>query len=467
MSRRRGSESPEQLEQEVFEPSLVDEQAPDGSHARQAKRLRLLWDYRRFFLRASVLGLMVSTLTAFVIPGEFTSRTRLMPPDPQSASGAAMMAAFAAKSSSGLGSVAADLLGVRTTGALFVGVLRSETTQDRLVQQFELNKVYGSRLVTDAISRLDENTSISEERKSGIITITVTDRSPKRAAALANAYIDQLNALVVELSTSSAHRERQFLEDRLKLSKQDLDDASNQLAQFSSTNSTLDIQQEGKAMLDAAANLNAQMIAAQSQLEGLRQIYTDNNPRVQSLSARVADLRRELGKLSGAKGQSTLVPDQNQPSNMLYPSIRNLPLLGVKYAEYYRKSKVEETVYQLLTEQYELAKVEEAKETPSVKVLDRARVPEKQSFPPRLSIVFLGTFFAMGMSVACMFVARCWQEADSHDPRKILADEVVAELKAHTHWASQNGDSSRARRFWNRLARRPRGNTSMDHSNRL
>jgi len=290
MSRRRGSESPEQLEPEVFQPS--DEQAIEDSHARQAKRLRLLWDGRRFLLRATVLGLMILTVTAFVIPGEFTSRTRLMPPDPQSASGAAMMAAFAAKSSSGLGSVAADLLGVKTTGALFVGVLRSETTQDRLVQQFELNKVYGRRLVTDAISRLDENTSISEERKSGIITITVTDRSPKRAASLANAYVEQLNSLVVELSTSSAHRERQFLEERLKLVKQDLDDASNRLALFSSTNSTLDIQQEGKAMLDAAANLDAQMIAAQSQLEGLRQIYTDNNPRVQSLSARVADLRQ-------------------------------------------------------------------------------------------------------------------------------------------------------------------------------
>jgi len=142
-------------------------------------------------------------------------------------------------------------------------------------------------------------------------------------------------------------------------------------------------------------------------------------------------------------------------------------LLGVKYADYYRKSKVEETLYQLLTEQYELAKVEEAKETPSVKVLDRARVPERQSFPPRLSIVFLGTFFAIGMSVAWVFVAKYWQEADSHDPRKILADEVVAELKAQTHWASQNGNSSRARRFWNRLARRPRGITPMDRQNLL
>jgi len=181
-----------------------------------------------------------------------------MPPDPQStSSGMAMMAAMAAKGGGGLGAVAGDLLGIKSSGALFIGVLRSQTSQDRLIQQFDLRKVYGKRLVIDARTKLDENTSISEDRKSGIITISVTDRSAQRAAALASAYVDQLNSLVSELSTSSAHRERVFLEERLKVAKQDLNDASNQLAQFSSKNNTLDIQQEGKAMLDAAGQSQA------------------------------------------------------------------------------------------------------------------------------------------------------------------------------------------------------------------
>src|ERR1700704_1313283 len=225
-----------------------------------------------------------------------------MPPDTQSTSGMAMMAAMAAKAGGGLAGVAGDLLGVKNSGALFIGVLRSQTSQDRLIQQFDLRKVYGKRLAVDARTKLDENTSISEDRKSGIITISVTDHSPQRAAALASAYVDQLNSLVSELSTSSAHRERVFLEERLKVAKQDLDDASNQLAQFSSKNNTLDIQQEGKAMLDAAGTIAGEMIAAQSQLEGLRQIYTDNNSRVRSLNGRVAELRRQLQKLSGTQG---------------------------------------------------------------------------------------------------------------------------------------------------------------------
>ncbi len=366
--------------------------------------------------------------------------------------------------------VAGDLLGLKSSGALFIGVLRSETSQDRLVQQFDLGKVYGTRLVTDSRKKLDENTSISEDRKSGIISISVTDHSPQRAAALANAYVDQLNTLVSELSTSSAHRERVFLEERLKVAKQDLDDASNQLAQFSSKNNTLDIQQEGKAMLDAAGTIAGELIAAQSQLEGLRQIYTDNNSRVRSLNARVAELRRQLDKLGGRRDNvaknpqaSTLASQAVDPpsaqgadtppaeaaassdakagSGLPYPTIKSLPLLGAKYSNYYRRAKIQETVYELLTEQYELAKVQEAKETPSVKVLDPARIPEKKSFPPRLVIMFLGTFLAFALSVVWVLGSARWEEVDAQDPRKVLAKEVAEALKARMPWASRNGNA--------------------------
>src|SRR4029077_10418330 len=342
--------------------------------------------------------------------------------------GMAMLASLAARNGNGLGAVAGDLLGIKSSGALFIGVLRSQTSQNRLIQQFDLRKVYGKRLFIDARTTLDENTSISEDRKSGIITISVTDRNPQRAAALASAYVDQLNSLVSELSTSSAHRERVFLEERLKVAKQDLDDASNQLAQFSSKNNTLDIQQEGKAMLDAAGTIAGEMITAQSQLEGLRQIYTDDNPRVRSLNARVGELRKQLAKLGGTQitgpdgGRSFASQSADaapaQTSGLPYPTIRSLPLLGAKYADYYRRAKIQETVYELLTEQYELAKVQEAKETPSVKVLDPARIPERKSFPPRLVIMLLGTFLVSASSVVWVLGAARWEEIDPQDPRK-------------------------------------------------
>jgi capsule polysaccharide export protein KpsE/RkpR len=447
--------APEPGAGEAFLPEI----SVKDSREWQAERLRLLWRRRQSFFRAGAFGLLVSTLVAFLIPKSYTSTTQLMPPDSQSTSGMAMMAAMAAKAGGGLGAAAGDLLGLKSSGALFIGVLRSQTSQDRLIEQFDLKKVYGATLVMNARRKLDENTSIAEDRKSGIITISVTDHSPQRAAALAGAYVDQLNTLVSELSTSSAHRERVFLEERLKVAKQDLDDASNQLAQFSSKNNTLDIQQEGKAMLDAAGSIAGELIAAQSQLEGLRQIYTDSNSRVRSLNARVAELRRQLEKLGGTattnvngngtgNGNSASTEQPVDPSaaraggGLPYPTIKSLPLLGAKYADFYRRAKIQETVYELLTEQYELAKVQEAKETPSVKVLDPAKIPEWKSFPPRLAIMFLGTFLVFAISVIWVLGAARWEEVDAQDPRKVLLHEVAGALKERIPWAHPNGVSS-------------------------
>ena len=452
MTQTATKQQPEPVLLPVTGEDSLQEMPLEDSREWQAERLRLLWGRRRFFFRAGAFGFLVSTLIAFLIPKSYTSTTQLMPPDPQSTSGMAMMAAMAAKGGGGLAGVAGDLLGLKSSGALFIGVLRSESSQDRLIQQFDLRKVYGARLFIDARRKLDESTSISEDRKSGIITISVTDHSPQRAAALASAYVDQLNTLVSELSTSSARREREFLEERLKVAKIELDDASNKLAQFSSKNNTLDIQQEGKAMLDAAGTIAGEMIAAQSQLEGLRQIYTDNNSRIRSLNARVAELRKQLEKLGGTQANALngtgASPEQiGDPSaakaggGLPYPTIKSLPLLGAKYADFYRRAKIQETVYELLTEQYELAKVQEAKETPSVRVLDPARIPEKKSFPPRLTIMLLGTFTAFALSVVGVLGAARWEEVDAQDPRRVLLYEVAGTLKARIPWTHSNGAS--------------------------
>jgi uncharacterized protein involved in exopolysaccharide biosynthesis len=418
-----------------------------GRRAWQAEKLRLLWQGRRPLAAAALAGFLLSTVIALLIPSSYTATAELMPPDSESSAGLAMISALA-KAGGGLGSIGGDLLGLKSSGSLFVGMLRSESAQISLVEQFDLKNVYRVKLIHDARAHLDQRTLISEDRKSGIITISVTDGSPERAAALANAYIDRLNSLVNNLSTSSAHRERIFLEGRLQVARQDLDEASRQLAEFSSRNSTLDIQQTGKAMLDAAGNVAGQLIAAESELQGLRQMYTDDHPRVQSLSGRVEELRRQLARLQGQRADISAVSAVDVPSTSLpsagakempYPNLRSLPLLGVKYAEYYREAKIQETVYELLTEQYELAKIQEAKETPSVKVLDRARIPEKKSSPPRTLIVLLGTCLAVSGSMVLLAVRSRWRAAAADDTRKLLAQAAFRALEERIGWASHNG----------------------------
>ena len=418
---------------------------------RLVERLRILWNRRHFLARTVLAGMAFGCLLAFVLPVEYESSAQLMPPDAQSGGGMAMLAALTARNGNGLGAVAGDLLGVKSSGALFVGILGSHTVQNRLVERFQLKKAYGIGLGEDARKKLAKNTGVSEDRKSGIITITVTDHEAKRAAAIAQTYVEELDQLVAELSTSSAHRERVFLEERLTAVKQDLDQASRDFSQFASKNATIDIKEQGRAMVDAAATLQGELIADESELKGLEQIYTSSNVRVRSVQARINELRHQLEKLGG-KGTA----EAGGASDTLYPSIRKLPLLGVAYADLYRRTKIQEAVYETLTQQDELAKVQEVRETPSVRVLDAAAVPERKSFPPRTLIAFLCTFLALFGAVFFVVARARWEQIGSNDPGKVFTQEVLQTVNAYMPWATPNGSPLQAfsNRIWVRVIRR-------------
>jgi capsule polysaccharide export protein KpsE/RkpR len=398
--------------------------------------------------RVALYGLLTSTILAFLIPVRFESTARLMPPDSSQSGGLAMAAAALSGGAGGFGGIATELLGLKSTSDIFVGILSSRTVQDKLIQQFDLKKLYGDRRMEDARRDLAEHTGLGVDRKSQIITISVTDHDAKRAAGMGQAYVEELNRLVAELSTSSARRERIFLEGRLQAVTQDLAESEKDFSQFASKNTAIDIKEQGRAMVEAAATLQGQLIAAESEYEGLKQIYSDNNVRVRSVKARIDELKHQLEKLGGKGESATTVTDQ--PSDSLYPSIRKLPLLGVRYADLYRRIKIEEAVLETLTKEYELAKVQEAKEIPTVKVLDVANVPDKKSFPPRLLIIFLGTTLAFAGAIAWVFGNQIWHETDSKDARKVFAQEVFTAVSGRVQLFSRNGSETRrgTRSFW-------------------
>jgi capsule polysaccharide export protein KpsE/RkpR len=428
----------EESPQPITEEENLEEVSSYELRAKAVEQLRLFWGERRFLGKAFLAGLVVGCLVAFLIPARYEASVQLMPPDTQSTTGMAMMAALTAKAgNSNLGGLAGDLLGIKSSGALFVGVLGSRTVQDRLVDRFGLRQVYSIKLEEDARKKLQERTGLSEDRKSGIIAITVVDRDPRRAAAMAEAYVEELNQLVTALSTSGAHRERVFLEERLRTVKEDLDDASLKFSQFASKNAAIDIKEQGRAMVDAASKLQGEKIAAESELKGLEQIYMPNNVRVRAVQARISELQHQLEKLGGSAAGT---PGQTiASSDSLYPSIRELPLLGVTWGDLYQRTRIEEAVYEALTQQYELAKVQEAKETPSVKVLDAARVPEKKSFPPRTFITLLSGALFVVAAVVALFIRRQWNETDAQDPGKLFAQEVFQTVNQHMPWGSPNG----------------------------
>jgi uncharacterized protein involved in exopolysaccharide biosynthesis len=414
--------------------------------ARNVARLALIWRERRFVFRCAAIGLLASIIIAFLIPVRYTSITRLMPPD-QAGAGMASMLAALGKGGSELGMVGSELLGLKTSGDLFVGVLHSRTIQDRLVDKFDLRKVYGMRRWEDARKALEKRTDISSDRKSNIITIMVSDHNPQRAAEMAREYVAGLDGVVLTLNTSSAHKERVFLEKRLGQVQQDLETAEKEFGDFASKNTAIDVKEQGKAMISAAAEVEGELIAARTQLEGLLQIYMPNNVRVRAVQARIDEYQRQLQQLggkadssAGSTSASNASSSTNSPSNEdLYPSIRKLPILGIAYADLFRRTKVEEVVFETLTKQYEMAKVEEARETPSVKVLDEGNVPESKSYPPRILIVCLGVFMFVMVGIVWTLISDRWQRIDPDDPGKVLAVEVMNTIRSKLPWGPRTG----------------------------
>jgi capsule polysaccharide export protein KpsE/RkpR len=364
---------------------------------------------------------MVAAVVSLIIRPQYASTTRLMPPEKQGLGGmAALLAAGAGedKGSALVGGFVSDAIGLKSSGALYVGILRSATVQDAVIKQFDLRNVYKLQTEQDTRNALGENTSIDEDRKSGIISITVTDRSPQRAMEMARFYPRTLGQLTTLLNATSAHQERVFLEDRLSHVKQDLDDASKALSDFSSKNLTLDVKEQGKAMVTGAATLQGELIAAESQLSGMQQIYTGNNVRVRALQARVDELRRKLRELMG-----TSEPGDN-PTNELGISVAKLPAVGVEYADLYRRAKIQEAIFETLTKQYELAKIEEAKSAPTIKVLDEAQLPERKSSPQRTYMTLFGGLLCATFASAYIIVSTRFRTLGVSHPLSTFGLEV-------------------------------------------
>jgi uncharacterized protein involved in exopolysaccharide biosynthesis len=401
-----------------------------------ATQIHLLWEQRRLLSRIAAASLLLSFAIAFLMPKKYTAVTSIMPPE-QQGSGAMLLAALAGHDGlSTLGSLASGLLGSRTTTPLFINLLRSGTVSDHLIARFDLRHVYRKRYNVDAAKHLAHVTTISDDKKSGVITIKVEDTDPVRARDIARGYLEELNRLLTETSTSSARQERIFIEQRLRGVQNDLEAAQIALSEFSSRNSTVDLKEQTRAMVDAGARIEGELMVEQSGLQSLRQVYGDGNIRVREAEARVASLQHDLNKLAGSSSPSeTQVATSNDPApddnGALYPPLRQLPHLGVRYADLYRQVKVQEAVFDLLTQQYEMARIEEAKDVPVVHIIDQPGIPEKKSFPPRLLMTLSLTSFSVIAASLFVLVRHYWAEIEINDPRKRLASSVVSDLRTH------------------------------------
>ena len=371
-------------------------------------------------------GTIISLLYAVTQPNTYTSTTTLMPPEASSSSTNLMNLLSSAGPAA---SMASSAMTLKDPDALFIGLLGSRTVQENMVQRFHLTDHYKKRLIEDACSRLKEDTAIRGNPQNGIISIIVKSDDPVLASNLAQGYVEELDRVVTTNSTSAARRERIFLEERLKTIKSDLDDSAKALSLFSTKSRTIDIPSQGRAMVDSGLKLQDQMVAARTELAGLRQSYSEDNVRIRAAHARIAELQRQIDKMMG----STIEPSLDA-NDSAYPSVSELPALGLTYSDLERRVRVEELLWNSLTMQYEAARVQEAKEIPTVRVLDVANVPQHKSYPVRRSIVLLGAMLSLFAACISVLGLSVWEEMDPQDERKKLVAEIVGTTLNSLQW---------------------------------
>ncbi len=299
--------------------------------------LRVLFELRASLFHAVAIALLFSALVALLLPRRFVSTTRLMP--------------------SNLVDPAA--------------LLESRTLQDKLINKFSLKQIYWDRQWEDARNDLVHNTAISEDRKSRIITLAVTDNSPQRAAAMAQEYTDELNRMIVQLNRASAHLKRQYLERELARVSQELEAAEVNLSAFSRGTRVIDVQEQTNSIIKTTGDLRKKLIAEQADLQSLKSGYADSSPEIRSDRARINELRHASEKLIGAPAAP------NDTEGESDQTMREFPLLGVDYADLNRTVRLKEETVAQLNEEYRSAQFEEANDTPLITLLDPPDMPDK------------------------------------------------------------------------------------------
>jgi tyrosine-protein kinase Etk/Wzc len=332
--------------------------------------------HKKVVLGAPAIAAAVSLAISFLLPNWYISSTKIMPPQQSQSNAVAILGQLGALS----GGLAGQALGLKNPSDIYVAMLKSRTVADELIRRFDLRKVYNEKYFLDARKELARNSSITASRE-GVITIDVEDKDPKRAAEIANAYVEAIRNLTLQLAVSEAGQRRLFFEGQLKKAKNELANAEGELKKFTQDAGLVNPQGQVGLTVAAAAALRAQIAAKEIQLTAMRTFATPSNPDVLRSNQELAGLRSELQKLEKTSVRSG--------EGDVYVPMGKAPEVAMEYVRKFRDMRYYETLYEILAKQYEIARIDEAKDATLIQVLDVAVEPEKKSWPKRWLIVLL------------------------------------------------------------------------------
>ena len=354
--------------------------------------LIILAERKQVIIRLTVIFAMVSVIVALLLPKRYTATVTLLPPQQNSSMAAALTSQLG-----GMGGVAAFAgggLGLKNPNDKYVALMKSRTVEDAMVQHFELMKEYRTRYLSDTRKAFEAHSTVDADGKDDLIHISVEDHNPARAAELANGYVDQFRDLSQHLAISEASQRRFFFQQELEQTKDKLAAAEEALKETEQKTGLIQPDSQARALIESAAELRAQVAAKEVQIQGMQTYATGQNAQLIQTEQELQSLRVQLAKLGGS--------EDNSSGGFLVPKGR-VPQASLEYIRKLRDVKYYETIFDILARQFEVAKLDEAKEGSLIQVVDAAIPPDRKSFPRRGLIVIsstlagfiLGIFFAL------------------------------------------------------------------------
>ena len=360
----------------------------------------VLAKHNRFIIKLTASVGMLAVAISLIMPNIYTAKTVILPPQ-QSASTASMLMSQLG----GLASLAGGAAGIKSPNELHIGMLKSRTVADKMIARFKLKQKFKAKTMEATRAALAGGTEI-KTGKDGFITIEYSDKDPKFAASIANAYVEELDRLNNTLAITESSRKRLFFEKQVKATRDNLASAELGMKQTQERTGLIEPEAQGQAIIIAASNLRAQVTAEEVKLQSMGSFTTPQNPDYQKQQQNLKSLRAQLAKIQGSGQQGR--------GDIMVPTGK-LPETGLEYLRKMRDLKYQETLFELLSKQFEIAKIDEAKEAPLIQVVDKALAPEQRSKPKRTIIVILATLMAFFLGVLLAFVREASARA-SLDP---------------------------------------------------
>lgn len=365
-------------------------------------------------LLAAVAAVFVSLRMTLI----YTATARLLPPQQQQSVGTGLMGALGQLG--GFAGGVGGVLGIKNPSDIYVGMLRSRTVADGLVDRFDLMRVYGAQFRSDAHAMLSRSTFISVG-KDNLIAIDVEDPDPKRAAAIANAYVEELEKLTSTLAVTEAGQRRLFFERQLAQAKESLLKAELAARSAMEGGGLAAVESHGRTLIATAAMLRSRVAVKEVEIAAMRGFATQENPAYHHALQELKALREQLAKVERGEAAASTKPGSTD-------GLKNVGLL--------REVRYHEALFELMARQYEMAKVDEAKEGVVIQVLDKAIEPERKSKPRRALIVLITTAIAFLASVVLAFLLESLERA-RHDPD---GSRRLTMLGRHLGWRGRRTD---------------------------